>query len=138
MHEMAERLANVGVEGTVGDEEGHDGRRRIDVLNTIGSDAETDRLTRGRADPIRDLVGTVSQHKAEMGLLIVMTRPTTGMIEVAKKSGAYVNVMTGTSYPKVQIVTVADLLAGKRPKMPTAILPYVKAKAYGGDQLTLV
>jgi hypothetical protein len=27
----------------------------------------------------------------------------------------------------VQIITVAELLAGKRPQMPTAILPYIQA-----------
>ena len=35
--------------------------------------------------------------------------------------------MTGTAYRTIQIVTVAELLAGKRPKMPPAILPYIQA-----------
>jgi hypothetical protein len=34
-------------------------------------------------------------------------------------------------------VTVADLMAGKRPKLPTAILPYVKAAPRSRDQLGL-
>jgi hypothetical protein len=42
--------------------------------------------------------------------------------------------MTGTGYPRVQIITVAELLAGKRPKMPTAILPYIQAAAKPGSE----
>jgi hypothetical protein len=34
----------------------------------------------------------------------------------------------GQTFPKIQLLTVADLMAGKRPKMPTAVLPYLKAK----------
>lgn len=36
--------------------------------------------------------------------------------------------LTSATYPRVQIVTIADLLSGKRPKMPTAILPYIQAQ----------
>jgi DNA modification methylase len=78
---------------------------------------------------IRDLVGTVQQQRADMGLLILMAEPTPGIREVADKSGSYVNAMSGTTYPKVQVLTVAQLLAGQRPKMPAPILPYVQAKA---------
>jgi hypothetical protein len=49
------------------------------------------------------------------------------MTEIADHSGTYTAPLTGTNYPRVQILTVDDLLAGRRPKMPTAILPYVKA-----------
>jgi len=76
---------------------------------------------------MRDLVGTLDQNKGDMGLLIMLAKPTKGMTEIADHSGTYEVPMTGTSYPRVQIITVADLLAGKRPKMPTAILPYIQA-----------
>jgi hypothetical protein len=76
---------------------------------------------------MRDLVGTLDQHKGEMGLLILLAEPTKGMTEIADHSGTYEVPMTGTSYPRVQIITVAELLAGKRPQMPTAILPYIQA-----------
>jgi hypothetical protein len=64
-----------------------------------------------------------------MGLFIGMRTPTTGMREVADKSGLYTHPITGNTFPKVQIVTVADLLGGKHPAMPTAILPYIQAAA---------
>lgn len=56
------------------------------------------------------------------------------MVEVANHSGSYEHPLTGACYPRVQIVTIAELLEGKRPKMPTAILPYVKAKARSPQQ----
>ncbi len=87
---------------------------------------------------VRDLVGTVQRTKAEMGVLITLAEPTRGMVEEANASGSYLNEITGTSYPKVQIVTTADLLAGRLPKMPTPILPYVKAKPWGGDQFSMI
>jgi hypothetical protein len=31
------------------------------------------------------------------------------------------------SYPRIHVITVADLLAGKRPDMPPPILPYIQA-----------
>jgi site-specific DNA-methyltransferase (adenine-specific) len=83
---------------------------------------------------MRDLVGTVQSHKADMGLLILLAKPTRGMTELADNSGVYEVPMTGTGYPRVQIITVAELLAGKRPKMPTAILPYIQAAAKPGSE----
>ncbi|MGI8751501.1 MAG: DNA methyltransferase, partial [Acidimicrobiales bacterium] len=86
---------------------------------------------------VRDLAGTVGQERADMGLLIVMDEPTRGMRDVTGRSGTYVNPFNGNEYPKLQIVTVPQLLAGTKPKMPEAILPYVQAKARGGgDQLS--
>jgi hypothetical protein len=87
---------------------------------------------------VRDLVGTVQQQKAEMGVFICMTPPTPGMKEVAQKSGAYEWPITGKRYPRVQIITVDELLAGKRPDMPTPFIPYQQArKLIDEHQLTL-
>ncbi len=86
---------------------------------------------------VNEIHGTVTSEHAEMGILITLTKPTRGMKEAADKSGNYTSGLTGQTYPKIQIVTVADLMAGKHPQMPTAILPYLKAKPRDPDQLTL-
>ncbi len=83
---------------------------------------------------MRDLVGTLDQHKGDMGLLILLHQPTRGMTEVADHSGTFTVPLTGTTYSRVQIVTIADLLSGKRPKMPTAILPYIQAQPKPGSE----
>jgi len=79
---------------------------------------------------VRDLVGTIEQHRADMGLFICMTEPTAGMSEVARRSGDYIWPVDRRRYPKVQILTIAELLAGTQPKMPTAYMPYLQAQRY--------
>ncbi|MGI8575789.1 MAG: DNA methyltransferase, partial [Egibacteraceae bacterium] len=77
---------------------------------------------------VRDLIGTVDNHRAEMGLMITLAEPTPGMVETAKQAGSYVWDLTGRRFDRVQIVTVAQLLSGQTLQLPAAFLPYVKAK----------
>jgi DNA modification methylase len=88
---------------------------------------------------MRDLLGTVQTQKAEMGVLITMAKPTHGIIDAADHAGSYVWPINGESFPKIQIITVAELLAGKRPKMPGTLTPYIPAKRAlaAHDQMTL-
>lgn len=86
---------------------------------------------------VRDLIGTVEAQRADMGMIITMGPVTRGMTEALNRSGSYVWSVKQRRYPKVQAITVAELLAGRKPDLPTAILPYVKARAYAGEQLTL-
>jgi DNA modification methylase len=76
---------------------------------------------------VRDLIGTVETQKAQMGVLITMTKPTPGVIDAANHGGTYTWTINGQSYPRVQVITIADLLKGKRPDMPAALLPYIQA-----------
>lgn len=77
---------------------------------------------------VRDLVGTMEQQHAEMALLITMHKRTPGMQEVADLSGSFAHPLTATHYPRVQILTVTELLAAARPEMPPVYLPYIKAQ----------
>lgn len=87
----------------------------------------------------RDLDGTLAQQKAELGVLIVQSAVTKGIQEVADKSGSYKHPNTGQSYPRLQVITVAELLEGKRPNLPATFLPYIAAakapKATGQTEL---
>ena len=71
-----------------------------------------------------------------MGILITMKEPTRGMVEAAKASGSFEHDFTGQRYPKVQILSVPDIMAGKAINMPTPLNPYTKAKQHAGYQLT--
>lgn len=88
---------------------------------------------------VRDLVGTVESQKAEMGVLVLMQPPTAGMLEAANHSGSYTWPVNGQSFPRVQIITVPELLNFRRPKMPPPLTPYISAvrrpKA-ASDQMT--
>ena len=78
---------------------------------------------------VHQLIGALQQERADMGVLITMGKPTTGMVETANAAGTYEHEPTGNRYPRVQIITVPELFDGRRPNMPTVILPYIRAKA---------
>jgi hypothetical protein len=74
-----------------------------------------------------------------MGIFVCMQEPTVGMRGVANKAGIYKHPGDGREYPRVQIVTVAELLKCNRPKLPPTLLPYFQAqkREAASDQLTL-
>lgn len=88
---------------------------------------------------VRDLVGTVESQRAQVGVLVTMEPPTPGMVEAANHSGIYSAPASGQNFPRVQIITVPQLLAGQRPKLPPTIDPYFAASRRPEvvDQLTL-
>lgn len=83
---------------------------------------------------VRDLVGTVNQERAELGLFISLSPPTAGMQEVARRSGDYVWGADGRRFPRIQLLTVAELLDGRRPQMPTPFRPYTKGRRLVDDR----
>lgn len=89
---------------------------------------------------VRDLLGTVETQKAQMGVLITMADPTPGMTDAANHGGTYFWPVNERQFPRVQMITVADLLAGKRPDIPTLDAPYATAAVApepGLEQMTL-
>lgn len=76
---------------------------------------------------VRDLGGTVTTQKAEMGILVTNTPPTKGMVDEANHAGTYQHPHYGDGFPRIQMVTVDQLLSGHRPKMPPTMLPYIQA-----------
>ena len=68
---------------------------------------------------IRDLISVVDREKAKMGLLITLAEATGPMRKEAVSSGYYRTDVQG-DFPKIQIVTIDELLDGKRPHMPWA------------------
>jgi len=77
---------------------------------------------------VRDLGGTVHTQKAEMGVLITNGAATRGMLDEMNHAGTYTHPASGDVFPRIQIITVDELLSGKRPKMPPTILPYIQAQ----------
>jgi site-specific DNA-methyltransferase (adenine-specific) len=70
---------------------------------------------------VRDLRGVVDREKAAIGVLITMEEPTAPMRREAASAGFYDspwNLGTATKYPKLQILTVGELLDGKRIDAP--------------------
>ena len=65
---------------------------------------------------VRDLVGTVDREKAAAGVLLTLTPPTRDMVREAAAAGRF-NAGLG-DFPRIQIYTIAELLAKIRVDLP--------------------
>lgn len=70
------------------------------------------------ANHVRDLRGVVEREKAAIGVLISMEEPSKPMQTEAATAGLYESKTWGKKYPKIQLLTIAELLAGKKIEMP--------------------
>jgi hypothetical protein len=69
------------------------------------------------APHVRDLRSVVEREGAAIGALITMQEPTSHMRREAAEAGFY-DSPYGGRYPRLQILTVGQLLAGERVKYP--------------------
>ena len=84
-----------------------------------------------KSGDIRDLKGTMEREKAAMGLFLTLNEPTREMEKEAAAAGFY---ETGkldlkVKVPKLQILTAAQILDGKRPRMPFGLTESLKKAA---------
>jgi site-specific DNA-methyltransferase (adenine-specific) len=96
------------------------------------------------AGMIRDLKGTLESQQAAIGVFLTLEEPTKPMRDEAAKAGAYHSELWNRDYPRIQILSVADLLERKKkPDLPTFVhAPFKQAERHydpGGtqDQLPL-
>jgi site-specific DNA-methyltransferase (adenine-specific) len=66
---------------------------------------------------VRDLRGVVEREKATIGVLLSMESPTRPMREEAADAGFY-DGPWDQHYPRLQLLTVGDLLDGRKIDMP--------------------
>lgn len=71
---------------------------------------------------VRDLRGVVQRERAAIGVLLSMHEPTAPMRAEAASAGFYISKELGNlRYPKIQLLTIQDLLDGKRVDCPHAV-----------------
>jgi hypothetical protein len=63
---------------------------------------------------VRDLVGVVKRENAAIGYFVTLEKATRPMSEEAIKAGFYEYPFTGNRYRKIQILTVEEIMDGKR------------------------
>lgn len=63
---------------------------------------------------IRDLRGTVERENASIGVFIILEKPSKPMVKEAVSAGYY----TSENYPKIQILTIEELLDENQIEMP--------------------
>ncbi|HNQ77036.1 MAG TPA: DNA methyltransferase [Acidobacteriota bacterium] len=82
---------------------------------------------------IRDLKGTVEREKAAMGIFVTLTDPTDPMVKESVTAGFYESVKG--EFAKIQILTIEDLLSGKKrpehPDISSGTYNFKKAKKEG-------
>jgi site-specific DNA-methyltransferase (adenine-specific) len=64
---------------------------------------------------IADLKNTVEREGAQMGLFVALIEPTAPMRKEALSAGFYTNPFD-EQFPKIQIITIAELLDGRKPQ----------------------
>ena len=84
---------------------------------------------------VRDLGHVVEREKAKIGIFITLAESTGPMRTEAIKSGFYET--TYGKFPKLQILTIAELFEGKQPKLPwvdTQAFKKAAKEVEGGEQ----
>jgi len=81
-------------------------------------------------DDIAILKGDIEREKADGGVFITLEEPTKPMKEEAVSAGSYsvkfASESTSFEFPKIQILTIEELLNNKKPEVPLITLPYYK------------
>lgn len=75
---------------------------------------------------IRDLAHVIDREKSDIGIFISIDEPTRPMVEEAAMMGFYHSPL-GTDYPRIQILTIAQIMTGKKPDIPPFIAPMPKS-----------
>jgi len=75
---------------------------------------------------VRDLIGTVANEDAEMGVLLSFEQPTPGMRATAASAGFYTS--PWGKHPKIQLLTIGELLLGKRIDYPPSNATFQQAQ----------
>jgi len=116
--QQGKRGADRGIDGTINFTEGADAKRVIVSVKSGGVSSRD----------IRDLVGTVDREQAAIGVLITLEPPTSAMVREAASAGYYRSKAWGKDYPKIQILTVEELLDGRTVDMPPAYGTFKQAE----------
>jgi site-specific DNA-methyltransferase (adenine-specific) len=97
---------DTGVDGVINFQDDRTGRyKRIIVQVKSG------KVT---APHMRDLIGVVEREKAVIGAMLTLKSPTRPMCQEALGAGFYEpECLPGLKFPRIQILTIADLFAGK-------------------------
>jgi site-specific DNA-methyltransferase (adenine-specific) len=73
-----------------------------------------------KSGDIRDLVGTVEREGAVIGVFITLEKATSHMIDEAASAGFFASEHFG-KFPRIQILTIEEILGGKTVQMPQTL-----------------
>ena len=102
--------ADRGIDGVIAVH--HDGKSYKQVMVQAKSGGVTPSL-------VRDLKGVIGTD--DLGLFITQEPPTGPMRSAASGAGMYHNPLMNRDYPRLQIITIDELMAGKKPDLPLLV-----------------
>lgn len=106
------------------------GEFRKGIIQVKGGTVHRDQVATFKSD--------IERERCDFGIFVTLENPTRSMSEEAVLSGELQ--IGGSKVPKVQIITIEELLKGKKPGLPSAlILPLIKQAQISkvGEELTL-
>jgi DNA modification methylase len=87
-----------------------------------------------KSGDVRDLRGVIERENAQMGIFLTLKPSTSEMRVEADKAGLYHSDLWSKDYPRLQIVTVEELLNGRMPDLPRWLDdPHKKAGRVKGE-----
>lgn len=104
------------------------------VINYVAAKGEPGRVLvqvksgKVKSGDIRDLHGVLDREKAAIGVFLTLEPPTRDMSQEALSAGYYTSELWQKDYPKVQILTIDQLLNGAQVDMPPAHGTFKKAE----------
>ena len=105
--------ADAGIDGVIGFTDAGGKRERVIVSVKSGG---------VNASMIRDLKGTLEREKAPLGLFITLEEPSRPMKQEAAEAGFWHSEVWNRDYPKIQILSIKDLLElDKKPDLPAFV-----------------
>jgi len=81
-----------------------------------------------KSGDIRDLRGVVERENAAIGLFITLEKPSRDMVTEAVSAGFYESELWQKKYPRIQILTIEEILDGKEIDMPSAYGTFKQAQ----------
>ena len=86
-----------------------------------------------KSGDIRDLGHTADRENAAIGVFITLEKPSRDMTTEAVGKGFYHSDGWNKDYPKLQILTIEELLEGKQIEMPQTSITFKQAEKMSSD-----
>ncbi|MBM4301461.1 MAG: site-specific DNA-methyltransferase [Deltaproteobacteria bacterium] len=106
------RGADRGIDGVMNLRDEYSGEYKKIILQVKGG--------QGSVSQVRDLKGVLEREKAEIGVFLTLRKPTRQMREEADEAGPFIDQgFPEKRFPRLQILTLEEIFAGKRINFPT-------------------
>jgi len=124
--------ATASKKGRKGADEGVDGWLRFPISDgEVGKIAVQVKSGHVGVKDIREFRDVINRQNAAMGIFITLEEPTSEMLKEEKVTDPYKSPIWNTEYPKLQIITIEQLLKGIKPKIPPVSNMFNEAQKIG-------